>query len=79
MKSAPLKICIVIYLISIITNKKKLEFAYCYISYGKFITAGITVNILSEIVADLVDYPFADFVGHPFVGLLDQLVIEPEK
>ncbi|PEE15941.1 hypothetical protein CN327_09725 [Bacillus cereus] len=70
---------IVIYLILIITNKKKLEFAYCDISCGKFITAGITLNILSEIVVALVGYPFVDFVGHPFVGSLDQLVIEPEK
>ncbi|AYF85394.1 hypothetical protein D7J84_30995 (plasmid) [Bacillus thuringiensis] len=68
-----------IYLILIITNKKKLEFAYCNISCEKFITAGITVNILSEIVADLVGYPFADLVDYPFVGSLDQLVLELEK
>ncbi|MEH7750140.1 hypothetical protein V7457_02785, partial [Bacillus toyonensis] len=52
-KSAPSK-NIVIYLILIITNKKKLEFAYCYISCRKFIAVGTTVNTLSEIVADLV-------------------------
>ncbi len=75
----------VIYLTLVITNKKKLEFAYCYISCRKFITAGTTINTLSEIVADLVGYPFADLVdysfvdlvGHPFAGLLDQLVFEP--
>lgn len=60
-KSAPSK-NIVIYLILIITNKKKLEFAYCYISCGKSIAAGTTVNTLSEIVADLVGHPFVDFV-----------------
>ncbi|PHD00971.1 hypothetical protein COF54_27090 [Bacillus toyonensis] len=73
MKSALSK-NIVIYLILIITNKKKLEFAYCYISCEKFITAGVTVNILSEIVADLVGYPFVD---HPFAGSLDQPVFGP--
>ncbi|MFD5259270.1 hypothetical protein ACFWJC_00080 [Bacillus wiedmannii] len=56
-----------------------MEFAYCNISCGKFITAGITVNILSEIVVDLVGYSFVDLVGYPFVGSLDQLVLEPEK
>ncbi|PFY32500.1 hypothetical protein COL48_12215 [Bacillus toyonensis] len=67
MKSALSK-NIVIYLILIITNKKKLEFAYCYISCEKFITAGVTVNILSEIVADLVDHPFAGSLDQPVFG-----------
>ncbi len=83
----------VIYLTLVITNKKKLEFAYCYISCRKFITAGTSVNTLSEIVAALVGYPFVALaghlvvalagypfvalVGHPFVDSLDQLVFEP--
>lgn len=84
---------IVIYLILIITNKKKLEFAYYYISCRKFITAKTTANTLSEIVADLVDrsfvgfvdrsfvgfvgHPFVDLVDHPFAGSLDQPVFGP--
>ncbi|PEA30214.1 hypothetical protein COO18_16515 [Bacillus toyonensis] len=76
MKSALSK-NIVIYLILIITNKKKLEFAYCYISCRKFITAKTTANTLSEIVADLVGYPFVDLVDHPFAGSLDQPVFGP--
>ncbi|EJQ94057.1 hypothetical protein II1_04633 [Bacillus cereus MC118] len=63
-----------IYLILIITNKKKMEFAYCNISCEKFITAGITGNILSEIVVHLVGYPFVALVGYPFVVLVGPFV-----
>ncbi|WP_429711831.1 hypothetical protein [Bacillus mycoides] len=51
-----------------------MEFAYCNISCEKFITAGITGNILSEIVVHLVGYPFVALVGYPFVDLVGPFV-----
>ncbi|PGY02988.1 hypothetical protein COE15_06805 [Bacillus cereus] len=60
------------------TNKKKLEFTYCYIRYGKFTASWIVKNAFIKIAAALVGYPFvalADLVDR----LFGQLVIELEK
>ncbi|MDR4190061.1 hypothetical protein CN568_14670 [Bacillus pseudomycoides] len=63
-----------VYLILKITNKKKLEFTYCYIRYRKFTASWIVRNALIEIV---VGRPFENLVG--FGCSFGQLVTELEK